>query len=147
VRGVDFDGLDFFNRLTGRLEIELTEPPVRITPKLLNVKAPASAAIANLRLEMSVVEGDDFRALRQDELAVIVLREPEIVLRGEAGVNVRIAAPNEDYFAVQDLIAAVEETEKRTRAQSEWFGGIDAHHVFFEGIREDEGVRQISWGS
>jgi hypothetical protein len=149
MKGVDFDGLEFFNRLSGRLEIELTEAPERIYPNLENLKAPPSAAIESLRLELGMYEGEQFRPLRADELAVIVLRAPEIVLRGEGGTPVRIEATNGDYFAVGDLIAAVEETERQTRAKSEWFGGIDVHHVFFEGIHESEnpGVWEIHWGS
>lgn len=39
-------------------------------------------------------------------------------------------------------------TGYRTRGESEWFGGADVHHVFFEGIRpEGEDVWRIGWGS
>jgi len=35
-----------------------------------------------------------------------------------------------------------------TRDSSKWFGGIDVHHVFFEGIHLDEDdVWAIHWGS
>jgi hypothetical protein len=31
---------------------------------------------------------------------------------------------------------------------SEWFGGVDVHHVFFEGLHEDvDGVWVANWGS
>jgi len=55
-------------------------------------------------------------------------------------------APSAGAFTVRDLLAAVEETERRTRAQSEWFGGVDIHHCFFQGIEvDDQGVWRISW--
>ena len=51
-------------------------------------------------------------------------------------------------FTVRDLAKAVEETERHARGDTEWFGGVDVHHRFFEGIRMDEaGVWHISWGS
>ena len=34
------------------------------------------------------------------------------------------------------------------QGNSEWFGGVDVHHVFFEGIHlADDGVWDIYWGS
>ena len=47
------------------------------------------------------------------------------------------------------ILAAVEETEKLTRAESEWFDGVDVHHVFFEGIRyvSEHDHWYIAWGS
>ena len=37
---------------------------------------------------------------------------------------------------------------KLATAQSEWFDGVDVHHVFFEGIHQDsDGVWEIYWGS
>jgi len=35
---------------------------------------------------------------------------------------------------VQELLRAVELTEQKTRENTEWFGGIDVHHMYFEGL-------------
>jgi hypothetical protein len=51
---------------------------------------------------------------------------------------------------IDDLIAAIEETERRTRGNTQWFGEIDVHHVYFEGLvpaADAEGVWEIVWGS
>ncbi len=49
---------------------------------------------------------------------------------------------------MRDLCAAVEETARRSRGSTEWFGGVDVHHGFFEGIHlGEDGVWAIRWGS
>jgi hypothetical protein len=50
-------------------------------------------------------------------------------------------------FTVRDLAGAIATTERASRGSSEWFGGIDVHHVFFEGIEDDDGAWRICWGS
>jgi hypothetical protein len=144
------DDLDFFNRLSGRLEVTLTENPERITERLHNLAAPATARLARieLRLEVFEEEAGAFRALTDDESNRIAFRRSTIHLRGLGERVVQHAAPNGRWFTVRELAAAVEETERQTRGDSEWFGGIDVHHVFFQGIHEgNDGVWTISWGS
>jgi hypothetical protein len=131
----------------GRLLIELGEPTELITERLLNRKATPSATIKSVRLQADVFENDDFRQLRADELSSVVFVAPDIEMRG-LGATVRHAAPNGIHFTVRDLLAAVEETERLTRHESVWFGGVDAHHIFFQGIHlAEDGVWEISWGS
>ena len=139
--------LEFFNELSGKLKIELSEPSREITESLHNRAAPPTASIVSVRLDASVFERDDFRPLTEAELGQIVLTESEIRMAGRGDVVVH-RAPAGGVFTVRDLLAAVEETERRTRAQAEWFGGVDIHHCFFEGIElDDQGVWRISWGS
>ena len=57
------------------------------------------------------------------------------------------------YFTCQEIINNIIKFEKIDRSKSKWFGGIDCHHVFFEGIRlvnpdvGQEKKYRISWGS
>jgi hypothetical protein len=57
------EALDFFNGLSRHLDIELTEPATPIAPHLMNLAAPASAAIKSVALRMQVffegIEPDD----------------------------------------------------------------------------------------
>ena len=39
------------------------------------------------------------------------------------------------------------EKERRGNPQEGWFGGIDVHHVFFEGLYGGEFEWQTRWGS
>jgi hypothetical protein len=46
------------------------------------------------------------------------------------------------------MLNAVAETERQTRDKSEWFDGVDVHHIYFEGIHQgSDGVWEIYWGS
>lgn len=143
------DELKFFNSIRGRLRIELTEPPQQMS-NLSNEVAPQTAQAKSVRLvaEVKDEKRDQVRPLTPDELNRVAYSKPEIRLKGQTGLPVLCKAPNGKYFTVQDLLAAIEETERRTRGESKWFGGIDVHHIFFEGIHAiADDVYEISWGS
>jgi hypothetical protein len=85
----DHSELEFFNGLSGKLEIELSEPPELITPTLPgNLKAPEKATIRSLRLRLEVWqdEKENFRDLTDSELAGVAYRGARIVLKSESGV-------------------------------------------------------------
>ncbi|MFF2554155.1 hypothetical protein ACFVUS_24365 [Nocardia sp. NPDC058058] len=140
--------LEFFNSLSGTLNITLSEPPEDISPNLSNQRATPTAEIAELTLAVQVWEGNaDFRAPTSEELTQPALSQPEVTLRG-LGDPITHQAPNGQWFTVDDLLTAVTETERATRHQQPWFDGIDVHHIFFEGIEFGEnGIGEINWGS
>lgn len=140
--------LDFFNTISGQLEIELTEPTQNIGT-LLNQRATPEARIKSLRLvpEIFVEDSGSFRELTSEELHSVAFNGSEITLVNDAEQPVTHKAPNGKSFSVSDLLKAVEETERQTRGNTEWFGGIDVNHVYFEGIDFDDGVGMICWGS
>jgi hypothetical protein len=141
--------LEFFNSLSGKLEIELTEPAEPVA-NLLNLAAKPEAEIVDvcLRTEIFEEKKQDFRDLTEAELSLVIFPEPRIRLRGESGDVVEHEAPNGKNFTVKEMLAAIEETERRTRGNSEWLGGIDVHHCYFEGIYQNEnGIWEIYWGS
>lgn len=144
------DAFEFFNRLSGTLEVELSRAAEPIAPGLLNLRAPEAATVVKVRLELEHFEegSDEPRPLTADEWALIVLRAPSVVLRGEAGTPVDHRAPNGQSFTLRELTDAVIETERATRGETKWFGGVDVHHVFFEGLhRQEDGTWAIAWGS
>ena len=53
------------------------------------------------------------------------------------------------FFTVAEVVALIVEFERIDRPKSQWFGGVDCHHVFFEGLRpnSDGDAFRISWGS
>jgi hypothetical protein len=141
--------LQYVNSISAKLEIELTEPPQQIG-NLANMTASPTARIKSLRLLARVedAQGNQYRSLSFEELSRIAFPKPEIRLRGNSGDPVLHKAPNGRHFTVQELLLAIEETERRTRGESNWFGGIDVHHIYFEGIRPiANDVWSISWGS
>lgn len=142
-------GIEYFNEISGELEIELTKPPVRIA-NLANLRAPAGAKIKTLTLKAEIFEKpfDAARALTSKELSRIVISRPTIQLKGLANVVVTHAAPNGKFFTVADILKAIELTERQTRDKTEWFGGVDVHHIFLEGLHDaGRGVWEIQWGS
>lgn len=142
--------LAFFNKLSGKLEIELSVPPHRYTPSLENLQASPDAKVVRLKLIAEVYEEatKTFRNLTADELSSVAFRGSEIRLRNDSGRVVSHRAPNGKYFTVLELLGAVEETERQTRDDTEWLEGVDVHHVFFEGIHDaGDGVWEVYWGS
>ena len=55
----------------------------------------------------------------------------------------------EGGFSCWDVIKNIKKFEELDRPKSRWFGGIDCHHVFYEGIyfNKDKKTLSISWGS
>jgi hypothetical protein len=146
----DVEGLAFFNRLSGRLTVTLNEEPGTLVP-LSNLVASPAASLVSVSLRWQVFEsGAAFRELSDGEWQRVVVRVPAIRMRDAmvSDVVVEHASPNGAVFTVRDLAEAVEVTERRVRPEAKWFGGIDVHHVFFEGIHlDDSGAWAISWGS
>lgn len=138
--------LDFFNELSARLEIQLSEPT--FSPGGLENKiATPSAEIVSVSLACQVYEAETetFRDLTDKELALTVLPKRSLVLRGEADIPVKHRAANGKRFTLANMIAAVEETERQTRGTTDWFDGIDVHHIFFEGIRITKRFPTVEW--
>ena len=51
-------------------------------------------------------------------------------------------------FSCWDVIKNIIAFEKIDRPNSLWFGGIDCHHVFYEGlVLNKNGTISICWGS
>jgi hypothetical protein len=146
---VDDEGLRFFNALSGRLDIALSEPAQPISKGLQNLAASPSARVERVSLTMRVLEDKELRNLTDEEWARVVLRTPVIRMSGNDGKRVvGHGAPNGATFTVRDLAAAIAETETQTRGETKWFGGIDVHHIYFEGLTLDkDGVWFIVWGS
>jgi hypothetical protein len=141
--------LEFFNGLSGELLIELTAPAENVG-NTANQRAPASARIRSLELQAEVFEEDSHtaRPLTARELGSVAFEGASIRLRGEGDRITFHDAPNGRFFTVQELLNAVEESERQSRASSEWLGGVDVHHIFFEGIHPaQDGVWDIYWGS
>lgn len=143
-------GLEYFNQISGRLEIELSEPANPITDNLLNEAASPDAEIVSITLNVEWFDQStkDARPLTEEELGRVAFLGPSITLEGEGGGRVTHEASHGQSFTVRELVKAIEATERHSRPNSEWFEGIDIHHVFFEGLGEAEaGVWTICWGS
>ena len=142
---------DFFNNLSGFLSIDLSEKPVCIG-SLMNERALSGSKITKMSLKLENAD-EDYRSLTKEELNQVVLEEvSEIFLIGETTLNTKgtevCHKSKNNRFTVKDLIKAVLVTEKKTRKDTDWFGGIDVHHVYFEGlVKVRKNIFHICWGS
>ena len=53
------------------------------------------------------------------------------------------------FFTVSEVVKAVEKFDRVDRPKSKWFGGVDCHHVFFEGLcpNAEKNAFCVCWGS
>ena len=67
----------------------------------------------------------------------------------DAEVTERSYHSDKNYFTIQEVIANIVDFEMARRPKTDWFGGIDAHRVYFEGMfRGADGASfNIWWGS
>jgi hypothetical protein len=142
--------LEFFNDISATLRLEL-DAPVASADGLYNAFAVPAARIARLELKAEVCEADEetFRPLTPAELDGVAFRGRFIRLRSQGDDEVVTHdAPSGSHFTVRELLRAVEATERLARPRSNWYGGVDTHHVFLEGLYLwDAGVWTILWGS
>lgn len=142
------DPLAWFGLLSGTLHLTLSEAPKPMTPHVLNEIAPPDAAIEAISMTWEVYEDETFRPLTEEEWSRLVLPEPRIEIVTLSEDRLTFEAPSPEGFSTRTLAEIVEESERQTRVRTEWFGGIDAHHVFFEGLtKAADGAYQSAWGS
>lgn len=145
----DAPELGFLNTVSAVLEIELNNHQELADNHLGKSTTDTQNSALNVTLspEIYVEETDSFRPLSEAELSQIALNEATVELTSVGNERVIHKAPNGRFFTVKELVEAVELTEKMTRSNSRWFGDIDTHHIFFEGIYCEQGQRVIYWGS
>src|SRR5262245_17112547 len=66
---VDEANLNFFNKLSAEVHVQLSQPTEKINPQMENRMAPAAAQLLGVSMEWQVFEDGAFRELRPDEWA------------------------------------------------------------------------------
>jgi hypothetical protein len=92
---------------------------------------------------------DEDREASEDELMSLAYARPSITF-SSSQLRKTYQAPSGggQYFTVRDLLDIVCKFEAEDRLLGEWFGGIDVHHVFYEGTQQNsDGSWQLCWGS
>ena len=134
----------------GSLNIEVTEPLLSIS---LNEYATPTAQLESITFEGNTFDGEDIHEVTEEQLAETAFNHPEInlVWQPAPGRDYLVChrdAPNGTHFTLQDLIDTIVGAETLFRPHSEWFGGIDTSHTFFEGFTQHgEHTFSIFWGS
>ena len=63
------------------------------------------------------------------------------------GFKGRIYVRNDGVWRVRDVMTIVLDTERYARLQTEWFGGVDAHHVMLDEVECRNGIVSYWFGS
>ena len=88
-----------------------------------------------------------FVEIPEDELNEIHYPEKVITLCNSE-TDVSMTFENENGFTADALFSHIITFENESRPKTEWFGGIDAHHIYFEGLSWlKENTFEIVWGS
>ena len=129
---------EFFNSVSAVLSISLTKKPIRIGT-LMNLRAEEDSKIKEIKFDnYEIFENGNFRKLTLEEESMIVFEDaPEISIVGESLFDRDLKKFTVSHkkkngkWSVKELVKAVEKTEKKTRQHTEWFGGVDVHHIYF----------------
>jgi hypothetical protein len=119
------------------LLVETTHP--RLSGPLLNRFESPTSTVASLRagvlqrydrrrnefVELTAQEREEEGYV--GEVLTLVSTQTRLVFRNAGGV-----------FSVGEVVRAIEEFERADRPKTTWFGGIDCHHTFFEGLAPNE---------
>lgn len=150
---VDPDDISF------SLSIELDIPPAPMGGRLMNLAADRKAKLKNITVdsiyrngpcgsESSSDEDGDFKEFTEKELNTLVIYKGSKICFKNGDVKKSYEFKS-DKVTIKEFVDAIVDFEKLSRQQSKWFGGVDCHHTFFEGIEstEEDGVYEINWGS
>ncbi len=140
---------EFSDKFNAMLDIQLSKDVEEISPHLYNAKAPEGAEIVSMAIKPGVFEeGKDIgiRPITEEEYNEVVITEEYIRVESH-GYTFRYRAPNGKVFTVRGLFDVLLKIEKYSRPKTDWFGGIDVHHIFFEGFYFKNGVYHCYWGS
>lgn len=135
---------DFFQRLSISLEIEVSEDYYHPTMTMMRFASPGARVLAVQPL-VGRYTADDIVELGDREWASLAYDRPEITLANN--VHRTFRAASDDGFTVRELVDAICAFEKEDRAHTDWFGGVDVHAVFFEGLERDGDAWRIVYGS
>jgi hypothetical protein len=116
-----------------------------------NEKLLSDCSIERIKAEsirLDVASREKKLAKEKEEFEKVCYKNSEIKIQSLTSEVVQYKSPNGNYFTVKDMIEVIEKLEMLTRKNSIWLGGIDLHHIYFEGmIEEKDNVFKIQWGS
>lgn len=161
-----------FNNISTSLYLNTSEEPVERGP-LLNRFESGDSKIKSIEFSGFSFwnnETHDFTELTEENLSDIAFADKTITLESKRYISdlknpalwkgdfssaemadsskMTFTAKNGEYFTFQELLDNVLTFEKEDRPKTLWFGGVDCHHTFFEGLHlQDNGCYRISWGS
>ena len=151
--------INAFNKnVTFILGVDTDQPPVQHFPLLNRFEDPNSKVVDIYCNEITYYDKElnEQVPFTQEELNVPAFIGSEISLsnvwldrKGKKVAESHMSFCNQKgHFTIQEMVDMVVEFEKVDRPKTCWFGGIDAHHVYFEGLcKQKDGSYSVCWGS
>jgi hypothetical protein len=145
--------IPLINKLSFVLQVEVVEADLSRQPALPNIMMTRASRIGAVSIDKAGVnlydkESGDFTPLTQAQLDQVAYDQPEITFTSETKPSVTVNAPaGKSCFTVNDILDAIAAFEQYDRPSTDWFGGPDCHHVFFEGMESTPDGWYIAWGS
>lgn len=148
----------FNKNVTFVLDVHTDKPPVQRFPLLNRSENPGAKVVDIYYGDITYYDEalNDQVPFTQEELDVPAFIGSEITFssvwvnrKGKKVAESHMSFCNHTgYFSIQEMVDTVVKFEKVDRPKTAWFGGIDTHHIFFEGLcKEKDGSYRIRWGS
>jgi hypothetical protein len=97
--------------------------------------------------EFTIFNDDDLEPLSQLLLQKICIKDENLTLTSYISGHEK-SFTSSGGFTIQNMMNSILEFEREARSKTDWFGGIDAHHIYFEGISKvGPNKYSIHWGS
>ena len=122
-----------------------------ISDNLLNERVEPGSAIRSIGWNRPMVhEHAGMRDYEEADGARLVAEECKYVVVSPSrpeGATGRIYRRDNGAWRVRDIMCAILDTERHIRLRTEWFGGVDAHHVFLDYVDCKNGIVSYGFGS
>lgn len=136
------------NSIGFTIDIETTNTsPDEAHPGLLNrFEEPDSEVLSVTASSLTRFEDDDIYELTEEDENKPGFNGNELYLSSE---HMDWTYTNDKgFFTIKEVVECIEDFERMNRPKTEWFGGIDCHHIFFEGLHPGpNGSYSVFWGS
>jgi hypothetical protein len=126
------------NKLCGELHVETTQEPYFVAGLLNRFEQPGTKVVeCKMADPIRMFVDGDFKDLTPTEKTYVACNGttpfgPSIAFYGHEATH---EASNGKWLTVMEFLDAVGKHETATRGSSDWFGGVDTHHVCFEGVQ------------
>lgn len=139
------------NDIQFTLSIKLDVPPAPMSEFLLNLRADNNAKLVDIKV-CDICRWDDtledLIAYSEEQLNNLVIFDKNTIEFKDEDHSRKTYHFPTNRVTIRQFVDAIVDFEKISRPKSEWFGGIDCHHIFYEGIYPDaNGTYSIFWGS
>lgn len=149
---------EVIDSLSLTLNIKISRASVPVGPGMLNVRASEAAVVESIgfyepRVFKRDGEDDDdeddsdepFLPVSDGALDRVVTTRKYILVKGSR--THPVCYSRDGPWRARDVMSAFLDYELVTRVNTEWFGGIDIHHVMLDEASYQAGVVSVHWGS